>query len=209
MAEVSWENSKPSRRYQNFLSREEVVHVHCSPIYGRSVKWRKTINEMGGNIPGGNFLGANFPGGNFPRILICKLFFQKHSPRSVLWKTCSKRFHKIYKNCLCRIRFFIKVDYVTIYFYFWFYKLFLLMEPFASVPQSSCSAKFCKSHLKTPVTESCTLKLCNNFFRFFIEYLRVNGIYWCIGFNDVLPVFSKRLQQFSITLWHMNLCSPA
>ena len=91
MAEVSWENSKPSRRYQNFLSRKEVVHVHCSPIS----KWKKTINEMGGNIPGGNFLSANFPGGNFARILICKLFFQKHSPRSVLWKTCSKRFHKI------------------------------------------------------------------------------------------------------------------
>ena len=34
--------------------------------YGRSVKWRKTINEMGGNIPGGKFLGGNFPGGDFP-----------------------------------------------------------------------------------------------------------------------------------------------
>ena len=34
-------------------------------------KWRKTINEMGGNILGGNFLTGNFPvgslmGGNFP-----------------------------------------------------------------------------------------------------------------------------------------------
>ena len=30
-------------------------------IYERSVKWRKAINEMSGNIPGGNFLGGNFP----------------------------------------------------------------------------------------------------------------------------------------------------
>ena len=29
----------------------------------QSVKWRKEINEMGGNIPGENFLGSNFPGG--------------------------------------------------------------------------------------------------------------------------------------------------
>ena len=35
------------------------------PIYGRSAKWRKTINDMGGNFPGGNFLGGNFTGGNF------------------------------------------------------------------------------------------------------------------------------------------------
>ena len=45
------------------------------------------------------------------------------------------------------------VDYVTVYFHFSFYKLFLLMEPFTSVPQSNCSAKFPKSYLKTPVTE--------------------------------------------------------
>ena len=61
IAKVPWENSKPFWRYQNFSSREEDVHV-LSPIYGRSVKWRKTINEMGGNIPGVNFLGGNFPG---------------------------------------------------------------------------------------------------------------------------------------------------
>ena len=40
-------------------------------IYGRSVKRRKAINEMSGNIPGRNFLGRNFSGeslrgGNFP-----------------------------------------------------------------------------------------------------------------------------------------------
>ena len=39
-------------------------------IYGRSVKRRKAINEMSGNIPGRNFLGRNFSGeslrgGNF------------------------------------------------------------------------------------------------------------------------------------------------
>ena len=36
------------------------------PIYRRSVKWRKAINEMGGNIPGGNFLGE-FDGWEFSR----------------------------------------------------------------------------------------------------------------------------------------------
>ena len=76
---ISWESSKPSWRYQNFLSREKDVHVRSSLIYGRSIKWKKTINEMGGNFPGGNFLG-----GIFPRTLIYKLFFQKNSPRSVL-----------------------------------------------------------------------------------------------------------------------------
>ena len=35
-----------------------VVNI-CSK---RSVKWRKSINEMGGNIPGGNFPGGIFPG---------------------------------------------------------------------------------------------------------------------------------------------------
>ena len=48
-------------------------------IYERSIKRRKTINEMaryisGGNFPGGNFpggslMGGNFPGGNFPRTI--------------------------------------------------------------------------------------------------------------------------------------------
>ena len=56
IAKVSWENSKTFSRYQNFSSREEDVHVHSPPIYGQSVKWRKTINEMG-------FLGGNFPKG--------------------------------------------------------------------------------------------------------------------------------------------------
>ena len=123
---------------------------------------------MGGNIPGGNFLsgkfprgnfpgvslmGGNFPGGNFPRTLTYKLFFQKHSPKIALWKTYSEIFRKIYRNRLCRSRFFNKVDYMTVHFHFWFYKLFLHMEPFTSVPQSSCSVKFRKSNLKTPVTE--------------------------------------------------------
>ena len=34
--------------------------------YRQSLKWRKTINEMGWDIPGGNFLGGNFQGGDFP-----------------------------------------------------------------------------------------------------------------------------------------------
>ena len=37
----------------------------CEDLSKRSVKWRKTIDEMGGNIPGKNFLGGSFPGGNF------------------------------------------------------------------------------------------------------------------------------------------------
>ena len=52
-------------RNQSFFSREGDVHVHAPHNYGRSLKWRKTINEMGGNIPGGNFLGGNFLGGIF------------------------------------------------------------------------------------------------------------------------------------------------
>ena len=63
IAKVSWEKSKLSSRYLNFLSREEDIHIHSSFIYGRSVKRRKTINEMGGHIPGGNFPEESFPGG--------------------------------------------------------------------------------------------------------------------------------------------------
>ena len=48
---------------------------------------------------------------------------------------------KICRDRLCRSRFFDKVDCVTVYFHFWFYKLLLLMEPFRNVPQSGCSAK--------------------------------------------------------------------
>ena len=67
MAEkMSWENSKPSWRYLIFSSREVDAHVHSFPIYGCSIKWRKTINEMSGNIPGGSFLGGKFPRENFP-----------------------------------------------------------------------------------------------------------------------------------------------
>ena len=153
-------------------------------------------NFPGGSLMDGNFLGGNFAGGKFPRTLLYKLLFQKHSPRSVLWKTYLEILRKIYRNRLCRSRFFNKIDYVPVYFRFWFYKLFLLMELFTSFPQGSYSAKFYISYLKTPVTELsfskvpvCRLKLCNKFFSFFIEYFRANGIYWCIVFNDVLPVF--------------------
>ena len=63
--------------YQIFFSREEDVHVHSSSIYWRSVKWKKTINEMSGNMPGRNFLGRNFPGGIFlePSLTQKSLFF--------------------------------------------------------------------------------------------------------------------------------------
>ena len=110
-------------------------------------------NFPGGSLMGGNFLGGNFAGGKFPRTLLYKLLFQKHSPRSVLWKTYLEILRKIYRNRLCRSRFFNKIDYVPVYFRFWFYKLFLLMESFTSVPQGSFSAKFHISYLKTPVTK--------------------------------------------------------
>ena len=75
ITKASWKNSKPLWRYQHFLSREEDLHVHPPPPQW-SVKWRKTINEMDGNIPGGNFLGGNFPGGDFPRTVSNILFKQ-------------------------------------------------------------------------------------------------------------------------------------
>ena len=156
---------------------------------------------QGGSLMGGNFLGGNFAGGKFPRTLLYKLLFQKHSPRSVLWKTYLEILRKIGRNRLCRSRFFNKIDYVPVYFRFWFYKLFLLMESFTSFPQGSCSAKFHISYLKTPVTELsfskvpvCRLKLCNKFFSFFIEYFRAYGIYWCIVFNaSILKVVTTVL----------------
>ena len=40
------------------------LHV-CEDLSKRSVKWRKTNNEMSGNIPGKNFLGSNFMGEGF------------------------------------------------------------------------------------------------------------------------------------------------
>ena len=70
---------------------ERRMYMYTPPtIYGRSSKWRETINEMDGNIPGGNFLRGNFPGGslmsgnitggnfpggggNFPRTVSCKM----------------------------------------------------------------------------------------------------------------------------------------
>ena len=58
IAKVPWDTSKLFWRYQK--SREEDVHVHTLSIYGGSVKWKKTINELDGNIPGVNFLGGNF-----------------------------------------------------------------------------------------------------------------------------------------------------
>ena len=90
IANVSWENFKPFWRLQNYWSREEDVHVHSPSIYGRIVKWKKTINEMGGNIPcgnflsgnfprgnlvGGNFAAGNFPGGNFPKTVWNNVFW--------------------------------------------------------------------------------------------------------------------------------------
>ena len=41
----------------------------------------------GGGFSRGEFDEWEFPRGNFPRTLIHKLLFQKHLPRSVLWKT--------------------------------------------------------------------------------------------------------------------------
>ena len=123
---------------------------------------------MGGNVPGGDFLGRSFPEekfsrGEFDGQEFCWREFSQNSNietvfSEALAQKCSVKTHleilrKIYRNRLCRSRFFNKVDYVTVYLHFWFYKLFLLMEPFTNVPQSSCSAKLRKSHLKTPVTE--------------------------------------------------------
>ena len=71
-------------------SRED-VHVQSSPIYGRSVKWRNTINEIGGNIPRGNFLGGNFPGGggvpgrNFPRTDFFKAKISNDDAKFFSW----------------------------------------------------------------------------------------------------------------------------
>ena len=56
------------------------VYEHLSK---RSVKWRKTINEIGGNFLGGNFRGdfpwgslidENFPGGIFLELLLSSIF---------------------------------------------------------------------------------------------------------------------------------------
>ena len=60
----------------------------CENLSKRRVKWRKTINKMGRNIPGENFLGGNFPWGDFPggvwwvgihHIMYLFLFFKKLS----------------------------------------------------------------------------------------------------------------------------------
>ena len=58
-----------SKFHEKTLSRPGDIKIFCpgrrmhsSPVYGHSVKWRKTINEMSANIPGRNFLGGNFPG---------------------------------------------------------------------------------------------------------------------------------------------------
>ena len=90
-------NIEPFWRYQNFSSRKEDVNVHSPPIYGRIIKWRKTMNQMSGNIPGGIFLGGNFlggslmggnvpdgklPGGNFPRTVSLKL----EKLKTILWQ---------------------------------------------------------------------------------------------------------------------------
>ena len=47
----------------NFNFKSVYVSEHLSKW---SRKWRKAVNEMGGNIPGGNFLSENFPGLFFP-----------------------------------------------------------------------------------------------------------------------------------------------
>ena len=40
----------------------------CENLSKQSVKWRKAVNEIGGNILGENFLGGKFPGmGEFSR----------------------------------------------------------------------------------------------------------------------------------------------
>ena len=126
---------------------------------------------MGGNIPDRDFLGGNFPEGEFSREEFdgCEFcwrgFFQNPNIETAfseaLAQKCSVKnlFWKYYAKSLVQSRFFNKVDYVTVYFQFWFYKLFLLMEPFTSVPQSSCSAKLRKSNLKTPVTELFFIKV--------------------------------------------------
>ena len=41
----SSENTEPFWTYQNFSSWED-VHVHCPPIYGRSVKWRNSEEKQ-------------------------------------------------------------------------------------------------------------------------------------------------------------------
>ena len=74
---VSWENSKPFWRYQNISSREEDVHLHSPPNYGRSVsEERQLINGWeysrwefsGGNFPRGVWWVGIFPYGTFTRI---------------------------------------------------------------------------------------------------------------------------------------------
>ena len=57
---------KDCKNCKKNVSLSSDVHAPSPSIYGRRTKWRKTINEMVGNIPGGNFLGGNFPGGSFP-----------------------------------------------------------------------------------------------------------------------------------------------
>ena len=60
-AKVSWENPKAFWRYRFFFQGEGCTCTLSPIVYGQSANWRKTINEMGANIPGGNFLGVYFP----------------------------------------------------------------------------------------------------------------------------------------------------
>ena len=55
-----------------------------------SVKRRKTINEMGGNIPGENFLGGNLPGGFSKNHFL--LIFQKIINK---YKTFNKKIYTL------------------------------------------------------------------------------------------------------------------
>ena len=58
-----WYYLKLKRLVCNSMFQKHLSLYVCENLSKRSVKWRKEINEMGGNNPDGNFLGANFPGG--------------------------------------------------------------------------------------------------------------------------------------------------
>ena len=88
---------------------ERRMYMYTPPtIYGRSSKWRETINEMDGNIPGGNFPRGNFPGeswmsgnitgGNFSRTVSCKMITNR-----IYSNFCKKSF---YVFCLSRVFFY-------------------------------------------------------------------------------------------------------
>ena len=66
---IKWERWAVLDISKFFVQRRGCSYMYTLPlIYGRSIKWRQTI-EMSGNISDGNFLGGNFPGGNFEGIV--------------------------------------------------------------------------------------------------------------------------------------------